>query len=159
MARRVYTEDEKAEALRIYQEHGPSAAARETGIPKGTIAAWARRGGVRTSAPQNMREANEAQSENFKARRHAIITQLYDLAEADIAQLKQPGTYQTIMKGPMGVEEVKTPGFIPAQDKQREYTALGIALDKATTLENFDAGSQDHNAVDAWLAHVMGGND
>lgn len=159
MARRVYTNEEKAEALRIYEAEGPSAAARETGIPKGTIAAWARRGGVRTSAPQNMREANEAQSENFKARRHAIIAELYDLAEADIRLLKSPQSYKTIMKGAMGVEGVEMPGFIPAQDKQREYTALGIALDKATTLENFDAGSQDHNAVDAWLAHVMGDND
>lgn len=157
MARRVYTEDEKAEALRIYEEHGPSVAARETGIPKGTIAAWARRGGVRTSAPQNMREANEAQAENFKARRHAIIGRLYGLAEAGLDVLERPEEYQTILKGAMGVEGPVTPGFIPAQDRQRECTALGIALDKATTLENFDAGAQDHNAVDSWLAHVMGG--
>lgn len=157
MARRVYTDEQREEALRLYEVVGPSEASRETGIPKGTIAAWARRGGVRTSAPQNMREANEAQRENFKARRHAIIADLYDLAESDIRALKSPLTYQTIMKGPMGVEEVKSPGFIPAQDKQREYTSLGIALDKATTLESFDAGDQDHNAVDAWLSHVMGG--
>lgn len=157
MSRRVYTDEQREEALRLYADDGLAAAHNATGIPKQTIQSWAKRSGVRTSATQNMREANEAQSENFKARRHAIISDLYDLAEADIRTLKSPLTYQTIMKGPMGVEEVKAPGFIPAQDKQREYTSLGIALDKATTLESFDAGDQDHNAVDAWLSHVMGG--
>lgn len=157
MARRAYTEDEKDEALRIYEAEGPSAAARETGIPKGTIAAWARRGGVRTSAPQNMREANEAQSENFKARRNRIIADLYGLAEDSVKLLKEPAQYQTILKGAMGVEGPEMPGFVPAQDKQREITAVGIMLDKALTLESHDANTEEHNAVDAWLSHVMGG--
>lgn len=157
MAKRVYTDEQREEALRIYEAEGPSAAARETGIPKGTIAAWARRGGVRTSAPQNMREANEAQSENFKARRNRIIGDLYGLAEDSLKLLKEPTQYQTILKGAMGVEGPEMPGFVPAQDKQREITAVGIMLDKALTLESHDANTEEHNAVDAWLSHVMGG--
>lgn len=157
MSRRVYSDEEKAEALTLYETVGPAEAARQSGIPKGTIAAWAKRTGVRTSATQNVREANEAQSENFKARRGRIIADLYGLAEDSVKLLKEPTQYQTILKGSMGVEGPEMPGFIPAQDKQREITAVGIMLDKALTLESHDASTEEHTAVDAWLAHVMGG--
>lgn len=157
MSRRVYTDEEKAEALTLYETVGPAEAARQSGIPKGTIAAWAKRTGVRTSATQNVREANEAQSENFKARRGRIIADLYGLAEDSVKLLKEPAQYQTILKGSMGVEGPEMPGFVPAQDKQREITAVGIMLDKALTLESHDASTEEHTAVDAWLAHVMGG--
>lgn len=157
MSRRVYTDEEKAEALTLYETVGPAEAARQSGIPKGTIAAWAKRTGVRTSATQNVREANEAQSENFKARRGRIIADLYGLAEDSVKLLKEPTQYQTILKGSMGVEGPEMPGFVPAQDKQREITAVGIMLDKALTLESHDASTEEHTAVDAWLAHVMGG--
>ena len=56
----------------------------------------------------------------------------------------------------MGVEGPEMPGFIPAQDKQREITAVGIILDKALTLESHDASTEEHTAVDAWLASCHG---
>ncbi|TSI11959.1 hypothetical protein [Brevibacterium aurantiacum] len=156
MARRVYTDEQREEALRLYETDGPSAASKATGISKGTISGWAKSAGVRTSGTQNVREANEAQSENFKARRNRIIGDLYGLAEDTVNLLKEPSQYQTILKGAMGVEGPEMPGFIPAQDKQREITAVGIMLDKALTLESHDASTEEHTAVDAWLAHVMG---
>ena len=158
MARRAYTDEEREEALRLYEVEGLSVAHKQTSIPKTTISYWAKNAGVRTSGTQNVREANEANSENFKARRHAIIADLYGLAEDTMTLLKQPAQYQTILKGAMGVEGPEMPGFIPAQDKQREITAVGIMLDKALTLESHDASTEEHTAVDAWLAHVMGGN-
>lgn len=157
MSRRVYSDEQREEALRLYADDGLAAAHNATGIPKQTIQSWAKRSGVRTSATQNMREANEAQSENFKARRNRIIGDLYGLAEDTVGLLKDPTQYQTILKGSMGVEGPEMPGFIPAQDKQREITAVGIMLDKALTLESHDASTEEHTAVDAWLAHVMGG--
>lgn len=157
MSRRVYSDEQREEALRLYADDGLAAAHNATGIPKQTIQSWAKRSGVRTSATQNMREANEAQSENFKARRNRIIGDLYGLAEDTVGLLKDPTQYQTILKGSMGVEGPEMPGFIPAQDKQREITAVGIMLDKALTLESHDASTEEHTAVDAWLSHVMGG--
>jgi transposase-like protein len=43
MARNRYTDEQKAEALRIYQEHGAGEAARRTGIARVTISSWAKR--------------------------------------------------------------------------------------------------------------------
>lgn len=136
--RRTYTDKQRSEALKLYAEDGLSAAHKKTRIPKTTIQSWAKRNGVRTSATQNVREANQAQAENFKARRQRIISDLYDLTEDSVRLLKKPNEYQTITKGTFGVEEASTLGFVPAQDKQREVTAIGILLDKASVLEKFD---------------------
>ena len=146
------------EALRITKPQGPAERRKANRNPQGQNRSHGDDGsGVRTSATQNTREANEAQSENFKARRNRIIGDLYGLAEDTVSLLKDPAQYQTILKGSMGVEGPEMPGFIPAQDKQREITAVGIMLDKALTLESHDASTEEHTAVDAWLAHVMGG--
>lgn len=146
MARRVYTEEQKAEALRIYENEGPSEAARQTGIPKGTIAAWGKRTGVQTYAAQNTREATEVAQANNAERRANLVKRLYGVAEQSMDLIESPNEYQTILKGSMGVEGAASPGFIPAQDKQREMTAIGIMLDKAAVLEKFD---NDNGATEA----------
>lgn len=146
MARRVYTDKQKTEALRLYEVEGLSAAHKQTGIPKTTIQSWAKKAGVRTSATENVRAANEAQSESFKARRQRITDRLYGLAESTLDVLENPDEYQTIMRGEMGAEVVRRPGFIPAQDKKNEATSLGIVLDKAEGLEKFD---NDNGATEA----------
>ena len=49
MSRRVYTDEQREEALRLYADDGLAAAHNATGIPKQTIQSWAKRSGVRTS--------------------------------------------------------------------------------------------------------------
>lgn len=55
MARRVYTEEQKADALRIYEVEGPREAARQTSIPRGTIGDWAKQTGIRTVGTEKRR--------------------------------------------------------------------------------------------------------
>lgn len=140
MARR-YTDEQKAEALKLFEAEGPSAVKRQLGIPKSTIDQWARKAGVRTVRAENVRARVEAAQMDNAQRRANIVKRLYALAESDLQLLEDPKTYQTIMKGERGAEVTDTPGFVPAQDKQREMTAIGIALDKAETLEKFDNDS------------------
>lgn len=54
MAAKRWTDEQRDQALALYLEHGTTEAARRTGIPKGTVASWARRAGVetRTVPPQ-----------------------------------------------------------------------------------------------------------
>lgn len=138
MARRAYTEDEKAEALRIYEEHGPTAAQKQTGIDKSTVRKWARAAGVATVATVKTQAATQAMQVSNAERRAKLVSRLYGIAEAGIDLIESPAEYQTILKGEMGIERGGRPGFVPAQDKQRELTAIGIALDKAEALEKFD---------------------
>lgn len=146
MARRAYTDEERAEALRIYEEQGPTAAQKQTGIHKATVTKWAKAAGKATVATQNTRKATEAAQVNNAERRAKLVERLYGLAEASVELVENPTEYQTILKGEMGGEGAAQPGFIPAQDKQREMTAIGIMLDKAAVLEKFD---NDNGATEA----------
>jgi hypothetical protein len=56
-APRKHSDEQIAEALAIYQRDGLAAAARKTGMPKGTIASLAHRNGMQTYASPNMQEA------------------------------------------------------------------------------------------------------
>jgi hypothetical protein len=60
MMRATYTDKQRSEALRLYEEQGPGAAAKATGIPKGTISSWARRAGAQTVCTEETRARVEA---------------------------------------------------------------------------------------------------
>lgn len=60
MARRTYTDEQKAEALALYVEAGPTAVAVQLGIPKQTVQQWARADGLRTVRNERTAEAVEA---------------------------------------------------------------------------------------------------
>ena len=158
MAKRVYTDEEKAEAVKLYEEHGTSAASKQTGIPKNTIQGWARKAGVRTVRNENVRARVEAAQLDNAERRANLVKRLYGLAEASADLLEAPAEYQTILKGEMGIERGGRPGFVPAQDKQRELTAMGIALDKAAMLEKFDNdnGAREAKGLLVSLAEQIG---
>ena len=138
MARRAYTDEQREEALRLYETDGPSAVEKQLGIPKATVASWARRAGVHTVRNENVSARVDAAKLDNAERRANLVKRLYGLAEASVELVENPTEYQTILKGSMGVEDAASPGFIPAQDKQREMTAIGIMLDKAAVLEKFD---------------------
>lgn len=158
MAKRVYTNEQKTEALRIYEAEGTSAASKQTGIPKSTIDQWARKAGVRTVRTENVRARVEAAQLDNAERRANLVKRLYGIAEAGVDLLEAPDEYQTILKGEMGIERGGRPGFVPAQDKQRELTAIGIALDKAEALEKFDNdnGSAEAKGLLVALAEQIG---
>ncbi|WP_313816359.1 hypothetical protein [Citricoccus sp.] len=157
MAKRTYTEEQRTEALRIYELEGPTAVQKKLGIPKNTVARWAKNVGVRTVRNAKTREATEAAQVDNAARRATIVSRLYGLAENTLGLLEKPGEYQTITKGSFGVDSAASLGFVPAQDKQREMTSLGIMLDKATVLEKVDNdnGTQGAKSMLDRLAHQL----
>jgi transposase-like protein len=71
MARRAYTPEERAHALKLYREHGQAHASRETGIPPQTIGSWASRAGVRSDASARTAAATEAAAVLAEQRRAA----------------------------------------------------------------------------------------
>ncbi len=77
----TYTPEQKAEALRLYAEVGPSEAARQTGIPKSTVESWARRTGARTVATEQTRAATEAVRAESLATRERIRSKVLQRAD------------------------------------------------------------------------------
>lgn len=85
MARRVYTDDEKAEALELYAQHGAAETARRTGISLGTVKSWASRAGVATDAADVTRAATEVAS----ARRSYVAEEFRTQMVETLAQIAE----------------------------------------------------------------------
>lgn len=139
MARRVYTDEEKAEALRIYESDGPSAVLRDLGIPKGTVSRWAKAAGIGTVRNEKMAEAREA-------------------ADNDSATLRAIAANQSIRVTNTIAEAIERRLAIEAEtvDLKELATVYGIFADKHKLFVGMDQGNEEHTAVDAWLNHVMG---
>lgn len=139
MSRRVYTDEEKAEALRIYESDGPSAVLRDLGIPKGTVSRWAKAAGIGTVRNEKMAEAREA-------------------ADNDSATLRAIAANQSIRVTNTIAEAIERRLAIEAEtvDLKELATVYGIFADKHKLFVGMDQGNEEHTAVDAWLNHVMG---
>lgn len=139
MSRRVYSDEQKAEALRIYESDGPSAVLRDLGIPKGTVSRWAKAAGIGTVRNEKMAEAREA-------------------ADNDSATLRAIAANQSIRVTNTIAEAIERRLAIEAEtvDLKELATVYGIFADKHKLFVGMDQGNEEHTAVDAWLNHVMG---
>lgn len=81
MARRSYTDEQRAEALALYVEAGPTAVQAQLGIPKQTVQQWAAKDGLRTVRNERMAEAVEAVQVDAAARRAIVQARLWQIAE------------------------------------------------------------------------------
>lgn len=86
MARRTWTDEQREHALAVYADHGPAEAARRTGIPKGTIAAWANRREVQTRVAENLENARLVASMRWAERRSELADQAGEAAAIALAQ-------------------------------------------------------------------------
>lgn len=76
MSASKYGPEQKAEALKIHEERGPAEAARQTGMPKNTIASWAKRKGVQTVTVANTAVAVEMAKLTREASREELRDEL-----------------------------------------------------------------------------------
>ena len=131
MAKRVYSDEQREEALRLYEVVGPSEASEQTGVPKSTIRSWAKSAGVRTVRTQNAREATEAAQADKKAIRAELSLGLMQDAQRMREELWEPSiaiSAGQVVEAPRAVPEVQL----------KMLTAIGIAIDKAAALDAVD---------------------
>jgi hypothetical protein len=81
MAYRTYSDDEKQAALEVYKELGPAEAGRQTGIPSGTIRAWASKAGTTVARGEAARAKVDAAQLTWAQRRAEIATQTGEAAQ------------------------------------------------------------------------------
>jgi hypothetical protein len=89
-----YTPGEKATALSLHEELGPAEAARQTGIPKNTIASWAKRAGVQTVAAAATAAAIEMAKLTREQKRESFRD---DLLEGAIKRLRSMDDEMTLV--------------------------------------------------------------
>ena len=89
MTRTRYSDEQKREALDLFLEHGASEAGRRTGIPAGTIAAWASRAGMTGPPTPEVVNALAVQAVTIAERKQALAGELGKLAAAAVAKLAE----------------------------------------------------------------------
>ncbi|MGP5484586.1 hypothetical protein ACTXMZ_16555 [Brachybacterium alimentarium] len=136
--RRKYTEEQKAEALRIYKAEGTTAASKQTGIPKPTISSWARRDGMHTVRNQNTAAATEAATVDAAAARATVAGNTIRAADKAASTILERLEAEALT--------------IPLRELATVY---GILVDKHVLLARLDDTGDDYSAVDSWINHLM----
>lgn len=96
MSRRSYSAQQRDAAREAYVQHGLAGAARATGVPRGTVNAWARAGRWRTDAADAARtrarteRARDAWAEVTEERRAQLAARLMHEAHAVLDGLQAP---------------------------------------------------------------------
>lgn len=152
-----YTEAQRAEALALYETDGPTAVTARFGIPKTTVASWAKNAGVRTVRTEATRAAVEAKVVDGKLRRQNIVHRLYGQAEKILDDLEGE-EFRTILKAAGGADTEDTLSFVPPNDRKILVQTVSAAMNSAVNLEKVDADNgQSAAAVDQWLEMMTGG--
>ncbi|MEV8353184.1 helix-turn-helix domain-containing protein [Streptomyces niveus] len=89
--------------------------------------------------------ATEARVIDSKARRAAIIEGLYDVAEDDLAYLRQKAPVE-LVEVSMGAPVRYNAPRLPAQDRKALVTAVSSATTAAARLEALDGDPETNNA-------------
>ncbi|UTT40240.1 transposase [Glutamicibacter mishrai] len=139
-APRKYTDKQRAEALRLYELEGPTAVAQKLGIPKGTVAQWAKQSGTQTVRNERTAHAVEAVQVDNKLRRQNIAARLYSQAETTLDVLEAP-EFKTMKRSEGGAEYPTTLDFIPSADRRTLVQTVQIAL---KTTHEIDARDNDN---------------
>lgn len=150
MARRSYTDAEKAEALELHATVGPAEAARRTGITKGTIESWASRAGLQAPASETTAAAVEASLVSLADRKAQLAADLMGDIERLRRSLWEPCVEKRLMtvgtgdgksRIQVGECERDQPTF---DDQKRIMTTLAIAIDKVQILTGDATERIDH---------------
>lgn len=141
------TADERQHAIDLAVEHGPAEAARRTGIPPGTIAAWCSRAGLATVATERTAAAVAHHAAKAHEKREQLRSKLLDKAADMLDRMDEPVTEY---KGNLA-REVQYPRP-PAADCKNYAVAAAILIDKLR-LESGEVTDR-HEHSDARQAHI-----
>lgn len=128
MTATTYSPEQKSAALELYQSVGLAEAWRRTGIPKPTIASWARRAGLpHTDAAAKTREATIAASARADQLRAELRVMLIEKAVDLLGRMD--GEHVEFKNSAKEIREVVYP-IAPAGAVQNYATSVGILIDK-----------------------------
>jgi transposase-like protein len=132
MGKRSYTPEQRTQALELYRTDGPRAAAATTGIPPGTISAWATRAGLQTDCVENAAVRVQAAQLKWEERRLDLANGIGELAA--VARDR-------------ALEEARNG---KPRDAQALATTMAIAVDKAQLLTGAATSRHEHvDSIDA----------
>jgi hypothetical protein len=155
MARRTYTADEKAAALAAYLADGAAEASRATGIPRGTIVAWASHNGDATVRNEQQLDAVACSQLAWEKRRVDLAVEIGAVAELALQRCHQSLTGDGLLIKAIdakGQPYDRIPG--PA-DAKNLATTMAILVDKAQLLTGAATSRNEHATSPARAAAAL----
>lgn len=142
MQRMQYSPERKTEALLLLAEVGRTEAARRTGIPAGTIAAWGSRCGVSAPVEQPGRRAQvEATAITIAQRKATLAERMLTKAEQILAQLDAPMIEKSVKVVGLGRNKGSQVEIVdvrydrpPTADQKRIVDAVAVLVDRVQLL-------------------------
>jgi hypothetical protein len=146
---RSYTEEQRADAVGIFRDHGSREASRRTGIPETTVRRWAARAGVTSQATERTQAAVEASRAKAELRREQVKASLLDRIERVLDRMVERTTERRRISG----VEVEVDLGEPTPTGMRELAVtLGILIDKLR-LERGEVTGRTSSTSDVTLHH------
>jgi hypothetical protein len=134
------TPEERAEIMRLHGlGKGRNDIARLTGRSQRTVTVVCHAEGL-TFDRSATAAATEARKMDAKARRAAIVEQLYDVAEAELAYLRSKQPHE-LVEVSAGKAVTYTPKRLPAQERRALVQSISAAMATANRLEALDSTS------------------
>jgi len=148
--------DEDREAVRLGHAAGKSlgSIARDLGRTTSTVAGIAKKLGL-TFDQRPTAHAVQAKVQDNRSRRAALVASLYDIAEDEVAYLRQ-GTPYDLTEVSAGQAVDYMVARLPAQDRRALLGAISTAAQTAVKLEQIDSDELGMPAVDTWLRSMLG---
>lgn len=141
MTRRTYTDDERRDALALYETDGPRAVEAQMGIPAGTVVGWARANGVQTRSIETASAATRRSVLTMAQRRAELAAGLMDDIDRLRGQLFAPCVERKAVVLNQGGFQGQAVEVVDVQREQPTFgdqkaimTSLAIAVDKVLLL-------------------------
>lgn len=154
MSQSQYTQEQKDEALRIYESESLRAAVKATGIPKGTISYWVWKHGAKTHDPERTRAAVAAKAAIVALRREELKNDFLDTIDDLLSRMNEP---HKDFRGKDADEVLFDKAT--STDVRNYAVSVGILLDKLR-LESGESTSNDGpmstEQAKALLAELLG---
>lgn len=137
VARRTYTDEERAAALALYETDGPRAVEAQLGVPKATVVGWANAANVRTAKAERARgamlsvvERKAKLADGLLSDIERLRTQLFDRTVrkevVTVSDGRNEGSHVEVVE-----VELDQPTFA---DKRAIMWSIGVAFDKVQIL-------------------------
>jgi hypothetical protein len=147
MGRRAYTPEQRTQALELYRTDGPTKASEATGIPKGTIAAWAHDEGVQTDCLAKTANATRAAALRWEERRTELAHRMGEIASKALERVDHAIEGQDPFGGDLYVPGAfGQPTLIHPSDAKALATTCAILVDKAQLLTGAATSRHEHTS-------------
>jgi transposase-like protein len=154
VTRRRYTEAEKADAVALYLDHGPTIASDQTGIPSTTISSWAQRSGLASQRSEKLNAGVKASKLAWEERRTTLAHEMGQVAELALERCHSALTGDSLVIDAVNAKGEHYDRIPNPSDAKNLALTMAILADKAQLLTGSATSRAEHATTPQVAAHL-----